>query len=37
VAGVLLVPGVIEVFLKAAADVIYMGKDYAAVVFESIK
>ncbi|UCH12759.1 MAG: monovalent cation/H+ antiporter subunit D family protein [Candidatus Omnitrophota bacterium] len=37
VGGALLIPGIREVFLKAATDAVYIGKDYAAVIFEAIK
>ncbi len=37
VAGTLLIPGAREIFLKPAQDAVYIGKDYAAVIFERIK
>ena len=37
-AGILyLIPGFREIFLEAAQDAVYAGRDYAAVIFESIK
>jgi len=35
--GLLVIPGVAEHFLKSAADVLVNGKEYATLVFESVK
>jgi hypothetical protein len=36
VGGLLLIPAISEVFLKAAGDVLLAGKEYAALVFGAL-